>query len=229
MLTTGAGEIVVKNSAIAINQPGLHMQNVGVFVEQWPAVFGCEVTGKVYKVGLDVQRFKKGGRVIRHTANLVSGRPEDSAFAHYTVVPADKAAILPDSIPLLMASRFCSRSKTLVTYGGSSIGSMVTQVATAAGIRVISIRGAHKLDSNNLACTHSPLAGSPDNVTAGTIFAVNDIATPVWKDFVTPALEAGKLQCLPPPTVVSRGVDCIQDALAQSKAGVSANKRVVEL
>src|SRR4051794_38448713 len=35
----------------------------------------------------------------RHAINLTSGRPQDGAFALYTVVPADKAAILPSTIP----------------------------------------------------------------------------------------------------------------------------------
>jgi NADPH:quinone reductase-like Zn-dependent oxidoreductase len=34
----------------------------------------------------------------RHTVNLVSGCLQDEAFALYTIVPADKAAILPDAI-----------------------------------------------------------------------------------------------------------------------------------
>lgn len=34
----------------------------------------------------------------RHTINLISGRPQDGAYALYTVVTADKAAILPDFI-----------------------------------------------------------------------------------------------------------------------------------
>lgn len=61
------------------------------------------------------------------------------------------------------------------------------------------------------------------------IFAVNDIATPVWEDFVTPALESGKLQCLPPPTVVGKGLGHINEALKKSKTGVSGTKLVVEL
>ncbi|KAI9870814.1 MAG: hypothetical protein M1823_008631, partial [Watsoniomyces obsoletus] len=163
--------------------------------------------------------------------------------------------------------------------------STTTQLATAAGIHVISIAGAHnsdfskrcgaaqvfdhkdalvvdkvieavgkaghefvgifdaiaspetyvhdlailaKLGGGHLACTHPPPADVPANVTAGMIFAVNDVATPVWKDYVTPALEAGKLQCLPPPTVVGKGLEYIQEALKKSKAGVSATKLVVE-
>ena len=60
----GVGEIVVKNAAVAINPLDCHMQDAGVFVQQWPNVFGCDVAGEVYEVGSSVDRFKKGDRVI---------------------------------------------------------------------------------------------------------------------------------------------------------------------
>lgn len=180
-----------------------------------------------------------------------------------------------------------SSSKTLVVYGGSSsVGSMATQLATAAGITVLSIAGkqnfslakrcgaaevfdhadpsvvdkviesltksrhsfigifdaistpstyAHDLailaalGGGHLACTHPPPASVPANVKAGMIFAVNDVATPVWRDYVAPALQAGKLQCLPLATVVGKGLEHVQEALTKCKAGVSATKLVVEL
>ena len=265
----------------------------------------------------------------RHTINLISGRPQDGAFALYTVVPANKAAILPDTIsfadgvvvPFALEAAVCVLSlkepgiampgvatpalglpypsledpvpalgKTLVVYGGSSsVGSMTTQLATAAGIHVISIVGTHnfdfskrcgasqvfdhkdprvadkvveavgkagqhefigifdaistpetydhdlailaKLGGGHLACVHPPpnAANVPANVNAGMIYAVNDIATPVWKDYVTPALQSGILQCLPPPSVVGKGLEHIQEALKKSRVGVSATKLVVEL
>jgi NADPH:quinone reductase-like Zn-dependent oxidoreductase len=182
-----------------------------------------------------------------------------------------------DSVP--------STGKSLVIYGGSSsVGSMTTQIATAAGINVIAISGARnlelskrcgataafdhkdaslvdkvvaavgtsqfvgvldavsipetyanslailaKLGGGHLACVHPPPAEMPENVQAGMIFAVNDVATPVWERFVTPALEAGKLLCLPPPTVVGKGLGVVNEALRRSKEGVSATKLVVEL
>lgn len=86
-----------------------------------------------------------------------------------------------------------------------------------------------KLGGGHLALTHPPVGAVPSNVTAGMIFAVNDIATPVWKDFVTPALQSGKLKCLPPPTVLGKGLQYIQEGLEKSKAGVSGTKLVVEL
>lgn len=86
-----------------------------------------------------------------------------------------------------------------------------------------------KLGGGHLACSHPPPTDIPSNVIAGMIFAVNDIATPVWEGFVTPALIAGKLLCLPPPTVVGKGLEFIQEALKRSQAGVSGTKLVVEL
>lgn len=62
--TAGEGEIVVKNAAVAINPLDCHMQSVGVFVQQWPTVFGCDIAGEVYEIGPNVDRFKKGDRVI---------------------------------------------------------------------------------------------------------------------------------------------------------------------
>jgi NADPH:quinone reductase-like Zn-dependent oxidoreductase len=243
----------------------------------------------------------------------------------YTAVPADKAAILPDTIPFTegvvaafaIEAAVCvlsvkqpgiampgvsspalglpypslnpvSSNKTLVVYGGSSsVGSMTTQLATAAGIRVISIASERnfdlcrrcgaaevidynepgfvekviaavsksgpeefvgifdaistpgtyandliilgKLGGNNLACVHPPPNDVPEAIKAGMIFAVNDVATPVWRDYVTPALQSGKLKCLPAPTVVGKGLECIDEALKKCKAGVSATKLVVEL
>jgi hypothetical protein len=69
----------------------------------------------------------------------------------------------------------------------------------------------------------------PENVKTGMIFAVNDVATSVWRDFVTPALESGRLQCLPRPVVVGKGLESIQGALDKMREGVSAAKIVVEL
>jgi NADPH:quinone reductase-like Zn-dependent oxidoreductase len=180
-----------------------------------------------------------------------------------------------------------SSEKTLVVYGASSsVGSMTTQVATAAGIHVIGIAGARnhglakrcgaaavfdhkdsslvdkvvnavqktggdfvgifdavseadtyandlailaKLDGGHLACTHPPPVDVPTNVKAGMIYAVNNVATPVWGEYVTPALRDGKLKCLPPPTVVGKGLEHIETALRKSKAGVSGTKLVIEV
>ena len=64
MPTAGPGEIIVKNAAIAINPIDWHQQDAGIFVQQFPAIIGCDVAGEVHEVGSGVERFKKGDRVI---------------------------------------------------------------------------------------------------------------------------------------------------------------------
>lgn len=257
----------------------------------------------------------------------MTGQPRDGAYALYSVVRADKAAILPDNIsynygvvlPFAIEAAVCAISltkpgvampgvstpalglpypslespipvlnKTLIVYGGSSsVGSVTIQLATAAGIHVVAISGAHNYDftktvgaaevfghkdpalvakvvsavnepghefvgifdaistpqtykddlvilsalgGGHLACVHPPLAeGLPSNVQAGMIFAVNDIAGPVFREYVTPALQSGKLLALPPPTIVGQGLGSVNEALNKCRAGVSATKLVVEL
>lgn len=178
-------------------------------------------------------------------------------------------------------------NKTIIVYGGSSsVGSMTTQLATAAGLKVISITSERnfdlaktcgaadvfdyhdpsfvekvigaaaqsgqefvgivdaistpetyandltilaKLGGGHLACVHPPPEKVPENVKAGMIFAVDDVATPVWREYVTPALQSGQLQCLPKPSVVGVGLEHVETALRKCEAGVSASKLVVEL
>jgi NADPH:quinone reductase-like Zn-dependent oxidoreductase len=239
-------------------------------------------------------------------ANKAASLPDDISFTDGVVVPfALEAAVCALSLkipgealpgvptPALglpypsLDANVASIGKTLVVYGGSSsVGSMVTQVASAVGTYVVAITGTRnfdlskrcgakevfdhkdpavvekvveaversghefvgvfdaiatpepyaidlaileKLGGGHLACSHPPPVEVPGNVKAGMIFAVNDVATPVWDKYVTPALEAGKLLCLPPPTVVGKGLEFIEEALKKSRAGVSATKLVVEL
>lgn len=68
MPSAGPGELVIKNAAIAINPLDFHMQDSGVFIQQWPAIFGCDVAGVVYEVAKDVTRFKRGDRIIGYVA-----------------------------------------------------------------------------------------------------------------------------------------------------------------
>lgn len=62
--TAGPGEIIVKNAAIAINPLDWHMADFEVFIQQWPAILGCDVAGVVHEVGAGVERFQVGDRII---------------------------------------------------------------------------------------------------------------------------------------------------------------------
>jgi NADPH:quinone reductase-like Zn-dependent oxidoreductase len=64
MPTAGPSEIIIQNAAVAINPLDTHMM-AGVFIKEWPGIFGCDVAGVVHEVGSEVRgRFKPGDRVI---------------------------------------------------------------------------------------------------------------------------------------------------------------------
>lgn len=63
MPTPSPNEIVIRNKAIAINPVDWHMQDAGIFVQEWPSVLGSDVAGEVFEVGTAITRFKKGDRV----------------------------------------------------------------------------------------------------------------------------------------------------------------------
>lgn len=73
--TAGPNELVIANAAVAINPLDFHMQDQGVFVQQWPSVLGCDVAGIVHEVGAEVNgRFKVGDRVIGYVASASEER-----------------------------------------------------------------------------------------------------------------------------------------------------------
>ena len=60
----GPDEVIVRNRAIAVNTVDWHMQDIGIFVQQWPTILGSDVAGEVHEVGPQVARFKKGDRIV---------------------------------------------------------------------------------------------------------------------------------------------------------------------
>lgn len=56
-----------------------------------------------------------------------------------------------------------------------------------------------------------------------------DVVIPAWRNFLTSALEQGKLRCVPEPLVVGNGLAHLQEGLDTLRKGVSARKVVVTL
>lgn len=59
-----ADEVVVKNSAVAVNPVDWKIQEYGVFLEKFPTILGTDVAGEIVDVGSSVTNFKKGDRVL---------------------------------------------------------------------------------------------------------------------------------------------------------------------
>lgn len=69
----------------------------------------------------------------------------------------------------------------------------------------------------------------PDNVKATTILGISEMTHAFWQGFIAPALEHGRLRCLPEALVAGEGLESLQKGLNMLRKGVSAKKVVVTL
>lgn len=86
-----------------------------------------------------------------------------------------------------------------------------------------------QLGGGSLAVVLGAPENPPNNVKICNVFGINDLTHAIWSDYVTKALEQGKLKCVPEPLVVGKGLGNVQKGLDENKKGVSAKKVVVEL
>ncbi|PVH90796.1 GroES-like protein [Periconia macrospinosa] len=172
MPKAGAGEVVIKNHAVAINPVDWKLQTYGVVVKKYPNVLGTDVAGEVYEVGSGVIHVKKGDRVLGHAFSLITGNPTNGGFNLYTLcnslavspIPTSlsysSAAVLPLSIstasaclykhetlslPLPSTSSKSTNKSVLIWGGSSSVGASAIQLAAASGVTVVSVASKHNL------------------------------------------------------------------------------------
>ncbi|KJA19793.1 hypothetical protein HYPSUDRAFT_43891 [Hypholoma sublateritium FD-334 SS-4] len=90
----GAGELLVKVHAAALNPVDWKIQKYGIFIETFPAILGSDVAGEVAEVGEGVSGFKVGDRVVfqGQYSNNKAG------FQQYSVVLADITAKIPSNL-----------------------------------------------------------------------------------------------------------------------------------
>lgn len=86
-----------------------------------------------------------------------------------------------------------------------------------------------QLGGGVLAVTLAPPQEKPDSIKPYGIFAINDMVHTLWENYVTKALEEGKLKAVPEPLVIGKGLESVQKGLDKNKAGVSAKKVVIDL
>jgi len=97
----GAGQIVVKNGATAINPVDWAKQLLGDLLLgyiRYPFVLGGDVAGQVIEVGPGVHRFRAGDRVLGLgiAGAPASNNPAEGGFQHYTVLREHLVAPIPD-------------------------------------------------------------------------------------------------------------------------------------
>ncbi|MDV2475620.1 quinone oxidoreductase [Rhodococcus zopfii] len=143
--TPGAGELLVRTDAIGVNYIDTYFRT-GLYATELPYVPGSEGTGRVEAVGPGTTEFAVGDRVCWAAA--------PGSYAELVVVPEAVAVPVPDEVPAEQAASALLQGMTahyllestypaqpgetvLVHAGAGGVGLVLTQLATAKGVRVI--------------------------------------------------------------------------------------------
>ena len=116
----GAGELLVRTRAIALNPFDGVVQTLGGMITPWvtyPAILGSDVAAEVVAVGSSVSRFKPGDRVLGLALGIdkLANRAAEGAFQQYVILRQDAAAAMPQAmsfeqaavLPLAVATAAC--------------------------------------------------------------------------------------------------------------------------
>ena len=147
--TPGVGQILIRHEAIGINFIETY-QRTGLYPVKLPAIPGGEVAGRVEAVGEGVTRFSVGERVATTNAG--------GAYAEASLVRADRAVAIPESISTKVAAAILLKGMTtealvrrtypvksgetvLVHAAVGGVGQIMTQWLKAIGATVIATVG----------------------------------------------------------------------------------------
>lgn len=149
-------QVLVKTAAVAVNPIDTYIRNGANYWElPQPFVIGADLAGVVEKVGPGVKRFKPGDRVWC-TNQGFQGRQGtfaefcavDEAWLYPTpegvadeVVAASALVGITAHLGLFREAKLKSGETIFVNGGAGGVGSMVVQMAKAAGARVLATAG----------------------------------------------------------------------------------------
>ena len=145
----GADEVLVRVAAAGVNFIDTYRRS-GIYPAPYPHVVGFEGAGRIEAVGHDVTGLDVGQRVAWSGAS--------GSYAEQVVVPAGDAVPVPDDVDddvaaalllqgltahYLVASTFpvAVGQDVLVHAGAGGVGLLLTQLAVAAGARVLTTVG----------------------------------------------------------------------------------------
>src|SRR3954454_13522046 len=152
----GPDQVLVKVHAVALNPIDLYIRSgLVAFPLAFPYIIGCDLAGTVERVCSDCKRFKVGDRVWGSNQGILGrqgGAAEYAAVGEEWLYPTPKD--LPDDQAAAMALVGITAHLGLFRYGqlqpgetvyvpggSGGVGSMVVQMAKAAGARVATSAG----------------------------------------------------------------------------------------
>lgn len=141
----GPGELLVRTDAVGVNYIDTYFRT-GLYPRELPYIPGSEGTGRVVAVGEGVGGVAVGDRV--------SWAAADGSYAEQVLVPAAVAVPVPDAVPAEQAASALLQGMTahyllnstypaqpgetvLVHAGAGGVGLLLTQLAAAKDVRVI--------------------------------------------------------------------------------------------
>jgi NADPH2:quinone reductase len=155
----GPGEVVVGVAFAAIDFVQTQLRTgvtVGLPLPELPYVPGATVSGEVIATGVGVDPGWAGRRVVTRTVTGYGGHAQRAVSTVDSLVPVpegvtlEEAAALHDdgstAIDLLAGAQVEPGEWVLVEAAGGGLGSLLVQLAVAAGAKVIGAASGHKLD-----------------------------------------------------------------------------------
>jgi NADPH:quinone reductase len=152
----GPGQVLVKVRAVALNPIDLYIRSgLVAFPLAFPYVIGCDLAGIVEQVGPGCKRFKAGDRVWGSNQGLLGRQGVASEFAAVgeewlyhtpTLLQDDQAAGMAlvgitAHLGLFRYGNLKAGETVYVPGGAGGVGSMVVQMAKAAGGKVATSAG----------------------------------------------------------------------------------------
>jgi NADPH:quinone reductase-like Zn-dependent oxidoreductase len=204
-----AGEVVVRIRAVNVNPTDLAGRSE--FGPRYipgltpPFLLGWDLAGDVAAVGEGVTAYATGDRVVGMIPwGPIGGRV--GAYAEQAAVDPDWLAPLPDgpsfeeaaTLPLNVLTAHQALEllglepgmRLLITGASGGVGTFATQLAVAAGVRVVGVAGRDDEDWLAGLGAEEVLPRDADLSAIGTVDAVLD-AVPLGPRFSTPALRDG--------------------------------------
>jgi NADPH2:quinone reductase len=152
----GAGQVLVKVAATSLNPIDLFVRSGAIPMPlSFPYIIGCDLAGTVESIGPGASRFKPGDRVWGSNQGLLGRQGVTSEYAAVDedwlyptpqgMTDADAAAMalvgITAHLGLFQYGRLQAGETVYVPGGSGGVGSMVIQMARAAGAHVATSAG----------------------------------------------------------------------------------------
>ncbi|OGX79464.1 zinc-binding alcohol dehydrogenase [Exiguobacterium sp. SH31] len=156
--TPGAGELLIKVEAVALNPVDYKVGTNGNPNWAYPHILGVDLVGEVVEVGSSIANIITGSRVAVHTSLANNG-----GFAEYAIVDARACAVVPQDVSDEAAAAILCAGMTayeavmqklntrdketiLVHAGAGGVGGYAIQLAKKLGLKVFTTASPENFD-----------------------------------------------------------------------------------